>query len=106
MSTLYGVSDIKSISGNLLPAGVVASALANIPTSQVNPFSNITGQFNAVDVNSIKDKAVSGQSQLSGLTGSVPILDKNLIGSVSAKFGSSASASPLNKLINGTFNIG
>lgn len=106
IANLYGVSDIKSISGNLLPAGVVASALANIPTSQVNPFSNITGQFNAVDVNSIKDKVASGQSQLSGLTGSVPILDKNLIGSVSVKFGSSASASPLNKLINGTFNIG
>jgi hypothetical protein len=106
VANLYGVSNIKGISGNLLPAGVVASALANIPTSQVNPFSNITGQFNAVDVNSIKDKVTSAQSQLSGLTGSVPILDKNLVGSVSAKFGSSASASPLNKLINGTFNIG
>ena len=106
MANLYGVSNIKGISGNLLPAGVVASALANIPTSQVNPFSNITGQFNAVDINAIKDKTASVQSQLSGLTGSVPILDKNLVGSVSAKFGSSASASPLNKLINGTFNIG
>ena len=106
VANLYGVSNIKGISGNLLPAGVVASALANIPTAQVNPFSNITGQFNAVDVNSIKDKAATAQSQLSGLTGSVPILDKNLVGSVSAKFGSSESASPLNKLINGTFNIG
>ena len=106
VANLYGVSNVKGISGNLLPAGVVASALASIPTSQINPFSNITGQFNAVDVNSIKDKAASAQSQLSGLTGSIPILDKNLVGSVSAKFGSSASASPLNKLINGTFNIG
>ena len=106
VANLYGVSNVKGISGNLLPAGVVASALANIPTSQTNPFSNVTGQFNAVDINSIKDKAASAQSQLSGLTGSVPILDKNLVGSVSAKFGSSASASPLNKLINGTFDIG
>jgi len=106
VANLYGVSNVKGISGNLLPAGVVASALANIPTSQVNPFSNITGQFNAVDINSIKDKTASAQSQLSGLTGSVPIPDKNLVGSVSAKFGSSSSASPLNKLINGTLDIG
>jgi hypothetical protein len=106
VANLYGVSNVKGISGNLLPAGVVASALASIPTSQINPFSNITGQFNAVDINAIKDKTASVQSQLSGLTGSIPIPDKNLVGSVSAKFGSSASASPLNKLINGTFNIG
>lgn len=106
VANLYGVSNVKGISGNLLPAGVVASVLSNIPTSQINPFSNITGQFNAVDINSIKDKTASAQSQLSGLTGSIPIPDKNLVGSVSAKFGSSSMASPLNKLINGTFDIG
>ena len=106
LANLYGVSDVKSISGSLLPTGVVASALSNIPTSQINPFSNIAGQFNAVDVNAIKNKVASAQAQLSGLTGSVPIPDKNLVGSVTAKFGSSSSASPLNKLINGNFDIG
>jgi hypothetical protein len=106
IANLYGVTDVKNISGNLLPTGVVASALSNIPTSQINPFSNITGQFNAVDFNSLKDKAASAQTQLSSLTGSLPIPDKNLIGSVSAKFGSNSLASPLNKLINGNFNIG
>jgi len=100
LANLYGVNNVKGISENLLPAGVAASVLANIPTSQINPFSNVPGQFNAVDATVIKDKFSSANSQLFGLTGSIPIVDKNLLGSVSSKYGSSASVSPLNNLVN------
>jgi len=100
LANLYGVNNVKGISEKLLPAGVVASALANIPTAQTNLFSNVPGQFNAVDANVIKDKFSSANSQLFGLTGSIPIVDKNLLGSVSSKYGSSASVSPLDKLVN------
>lgn len=100
LANLYGVQNVKGISEKLLPAGVIASALANIPTGQTNPFSNVPGQFNAVDTTVIKDKFSSANSQLFGLTGSIPIVDKNLLGSVSSKYGSSASVSPLDKLVN------
>ena len=100
LANLYGVSNVKGISENLLPAGVVASALANIPTAQTNLFSNVPSQFNAVDTTVIKDKFSSANSQLFGLTGSIPIVDRNLLGSVSARYGSSASVSPLDKLVN------
>ena len=106
LANLYGVSNIKGISSNLIPSEIVNSALTSIPTSQTNPFSNFTGQFNSVDMNSLKDKFTSAQSQISGLTGSIPVVDKNLLGSVSAKFGSSSADSPLSKLINGNFKIG
>ena len=103
LANLYGVSSVNELSGNLLPSDVVNSALRNIPTSQTNPFSNIVSQYNAIDVNSLKDKLSSAQSQIAGLTGKVAVLDQGVIGSVSARFGSSSLAqSPLSKLINGT----
>ena len=100
LANLYGVNNVKGISENSLPARVVASVLANIPTSQINPFSNVPDKFNAVDTTVIKDKFSSANSQLFGLTGSIPIVDKNLSGSVSSKYGSSASVSPLDKLVS------
>ena len=102
LANLYGVSSVNELSGNLLPSDLVNSTLKNIPTSQTNPFSNIPGQFNAIDINSMKDKISSAQTQISGLIGKIPVIDQNLLGSVTAKFGSnSAGVSPLNKLING-----
>jgi hypothetical protein len=80
--------------------------LQSIPTSQVNPFLNITGQFNAIDINSAKDKLLTAGSQIAQVSGQLPVVDKNILGSVTAKFGSGAlGASPLSKLLNGN-NIG
>jgi hypothetical protein len=106
LANLYGVTSVKELSGNILPSGVLNSALQNIPTSQINPFLNVPGQFNAVDLNSVKDKFASAQSLTSGITGQLPVVDQGLLGTVSAKFGSSsAGQSPLAKLINGTTTL-
>jgi hypothetical protein len=101
VANLYGVSSVKEISGNLIPADILASTLNNVPASQFNPYaSNIIGQLNAADVGSLKDKFGTAGFQLSQVTGKLPVLDKNFAGSVSAKYGSSAGASPLDKLVN------
>jgi hypothetical protein len=107
LANLYGVSNVKNISSNFIPSDIVNSALSSIPTAQTNPFSNIPGNYNAIDVNVASDKFASAKSQIAGITGSIPMPDANLLGSVSAKFGSSsAGTSPLSKLVNGKFNIG
>ena len=100
VANLYGVTSVKDLSGNLVPADVLSATLKNIPTSQVNPFSNLPGQFNKIDANVLKDKFGTANSQLSQLTGNIPVLDKNLAGTVSAKYGSSTGPSPLDKLVN------
>jgi hypothetical protein len=107
LANLYGVSSVKELSSNLIPTESLTAALKNIPTSQINPFSNIPGQFNSIDVNSLKDKLGTANSQISQLTGKLPVIDQSLIGSVTAKFGSSSLGnSPLDKLVNGKFNLG
>jgi len=107
LANLYGVSNVKNISSNFIPSDIVNSALSSIPTAQTNPFSNIPGNYNAIDINVASDKFASAKSQIAGITGSIPVPDANLLGSVSAKFGSSsAGTSPLSKLVNGKFNIG
>lgn len=101
VANLYGVNSIKEISGNLIPADILVSALTNVPASQFNPYaSNIIGRLNSADVGSLKDKFGTAGFQLSQVTGKLPVLDKNFSGSVSAKYGSSAGASPLDKLVN------
>ena len=63
--------------------------------------------FNSIDVNSLKDKLGTANSQISQLTSKLPVIDQSLIGSVTAKFGSSSLGnSPLDKLVNGKFNLG
>lgn len=106
LANLYGVSSVKELSSNLIPTEALTSALQSIPTSQVNPFLNITGQFNAIDINSAKDKLLTAGSQIAQVSGQLPVVDKNILGSVTAKFGSGAlGVSPLSKLLNGN-NIG
>lgn len=101
VANLYGVNSVKELSGNLIPADVLAATLNNIPGSQINPYAtNMINQLNPVDINSLKDKFGTAGFQVSQLTGKLPILDKNLVGSVSAKYGSSAGVSPLDKLVN------
>jgi hypothetical protein len=101
VANLYGVNSVKELSGNLIPADVLAATLNNIPGSQINPYANnILGQLNTVDTSVLKDKFGSANFQVSQLTGKLPILDKNFAGSVAAKYGSSAGVSPLDKLVN------
>ena len=101
VANLYGVNSVKELSGNLIPADVLAATLNNIPRSQVNPYANnILGQLNTVDASVLKDKFGSANFQVSQLTGKLPVLDKNFAGSVAAKYGSSSGASPLDKLVN------
>ena len=101
VANLYGVNSVNELSGNLIPADVLSATLNNIPASQFNPYANnIMGQLNAVDVNALNDKFGTAGFQVSQLTGKLPVLDKNLIGSVSSKYGSSAGVSPLDKLVN------
>jgi hypothetical protein len=100
VANLYGVTSIKDLSGNLVPSDVLSSTLKSLPPGQVNPFANLSGQFNAIDANVLKDKFGTAGSQLSQLTGKVPVLDKNIAGAVSSKYGSSAGPSPLDKLVN------
>ena len=107
LANLYGVSSVKELSSNLIPTESLTAALKNIPTSQINPFLNVPGQFNSIDVNSLKDKLGTANSQISQLTSKLPVIDQSLIGSVTAKFGSSSLGnSPLDKLVNGKFNLG
>ena len=101
LANLYGVSDVKNISGSVLPPDLVNSALASAPSYQSNPFSNLTGNFNSVDVSVATDKLASAKSQLSGLAGNTSILGQRLAGTVSSQFGSASNgASPLDKLVS------
>jgi len=101
VANLYGVNSVKELSGNLIPADVLAATLNNIPGYRVNPYANnILGQLSTVDANVLKDKFGSANFQVSQITGKLPVLDKNFAGSVSAKYGSSVGVSPLDKLVN------
>jgi len=101
LANLYGVSDVKNISGSLLPLDLVNSALASAPSYQLNSFLKLTGNFNAIDVASATDKLASAKSQLSGLTGNISIPDQGISNTISSKFGSASNgSSPLDKLVS------
>jgi hypothetical protein len=100
LENLYGVTSANKLSSNLVPSDLISAAMLQVSNARLNPFSNITGIPNLVDINVSKDKLSSARSQLSGLTGSVPIPDKFASGSVSSVFGGVLSQSPLDKLVN------
>ena len=100
LANLYGVSDVKNISGSVLPPDLVNSALAAAPSFQ-NPLSNLSENFNGINASFVTDKLASAKSQISGLTGKIPIPDSGVVGSITSKFGSmSGGASPLDKLVS------
>jgi hypothetical protein len=106
LADLYGVSSVKELSGNSIPPDILSSALSKVPSYQSTPLTSLTSQFNSVDISSMKDKLGTVQSQLSSVTGKLPVPDQNMLGSVTAKFGSvSQGQSPLDKLVN-KFNSG
>ena len=69
----------------------------NIPTAAANPYSNLTGSFNPVDINSTRDKLATAKKY----TNIPNIPDMGLLNSVTSKFGSNSSGqSPLDKLVS------
>lgn len=101
LANLYGVTDVKNIPRSVLPPELVNSALSVAPSYQTNPLSNLTGNFNPVDLSSINNKIASAKSQISSLTRNIPIPDQGVAGTISSKFGSASNgSSPLDKLIS------
>lgn len=101
LENLYGVNNISKLSTNLVPPDVVSAVPSLLPNSNFNPLSSVGNVKNLVDTQILSDKWNTVKSQLSSLTGTPNILDKNFAGSVSAKFGSlSSGPSPLDKLVN------
>jgi hypothetical protein len=100
LENLYGVTSVSKLSTNLIPKDVLASAMQQISNARLNPLSNLTGAANLIDINVIKDKLSSANSQISGLTGAIPIPDQFASGSVSSVFGAVKSQSPLGNLVN------
>jgi hypothetical protein len=69
----------------------------NIPNAAANPYSNLTGSFNPVDINSTRDKLAAAKKY----TNIPNIPDMGLLNSVTSKFGSNSSGqSPLDKLVS------
>jgi hypothetical protein len=91
---------------NQLSANKIQNIPATSPYATVFPTSGYaipspSAAGNIIDTNVAKDKFNSIQTQLSGLSGNVPIPDKGIASSVISKFGSSsAGQSPLDKLLS------
>ena len=91
---------------NQLSANKIQNIPATSPYATVFPTSgyaipSIPSSGNIIDTNVAKDKFNSIQTQLSSLSGNVPIPDKSIASSVISKFGSSsAGQSPLDKLLS------
>jgi len=82
LENLYGVNSPSKLSTNLVPQELISEAKSAAPAISTNPYSNLSGVTNPVDINSMKDKLASAKTQLSGVASGV------------------AGNSPLSKLIN------
>jgi len=101
LENLYGVNSPSKLSSNLVPRELVSAAQAGTPSVSNNPYSNLTGSYNLVDINSMKDKLSSAKSMVGGYTNQPNIPDAGFSESVSSKFGSNtAGQSPLDKLVS------
>ena len=81
LENLYGVNSPTKLSTNLVPQELIAEAKTAAPAISTNPYSNLAGLSNSVDINSMKDKVATAKTQLAGVAGS-------------------SGNSPLDKLIN------
>lgn len=99
LENLYGVNSPSKLSTNLVPKELIDTANQNVSNARLNPFGNVSGLSNPVDLSVASDKLNSAQSQLSGLTGQPNIPDLGVAGSALSKFGSPG-PSPLDKLVN------
>ena len=119
LANAFGVSDVKKISGSILPAQSVNSLLTEVTSGIKNPLAGLTGNLNLTDtsvlsskltgakdlLNSVSPKLGSVESNISSIAskvGSTGQEIRNLSSSVTAKFGSvTAGQSPLDKLFDG-----
>ncbi len=107
LANLYGVSSVNKISESVLSKRDVGNALENIPSSQQNPYSNLTKDFNSIDSKILQNRIDNSKVQLNPLVGDPLIKDQNFNNSVSSKFGSKTiGKNPLDKLLNTTPNLG
>lgn len=101
LENLYGVNSPSKLSTNLVPQELITQANSVPLGAASNRLSNLTGAYNQIDINSMKDKLASAKSMISGYTKLPSIPDAGMLGSVAAKFGSSTSGqSPLDKLVS------
>ena len=99
LENLYGVNSPSKLSTNLVPKELIDTANQNVSNARLNPFSNVPGSSNPVDLSVASDKLNSAKSQLSGIIGQPNIPDLGVAGSALSKFGGSG-PSPLDKLVN------
>ena len=105
LEDLYGVNSPSKLSSNLVPQELISAAQAAPMGARENPYSNLTGSFNPVDINSMNDKLNSAKGMLAGYTGIPKVSDTGFASAVSSQFGSStAGQSPLDKLVSRTNN--
>jgi hypothetical protein len=86
----------------LTPFRTAPDALPDIssPLIKTTVAAGIASTLNSVDTNAIKDKMSTVKSQLSKLSSIKSTVDQKVSGSVGAVFGSKASTSPLETLLN------
>lgn len=119
LANAFGVTDIKNISGDLLPSQSVSSLLAQATNGIKNPLTGISGNANLPDISALGGKISSAKNLLSSVSPPIGSIEsnissiankvgdasstvRNLSNSVSGKFGSvSIGQSPLDKLFNG-----
>lgn len=104
LENLYGVTNIKDISSNLVPDSVISSALESVPAIQKTVSGFLPTSLSSVDATIVANKMSTVKTQLSNITNQINVVDSGISGSVSSKFGSITNQSPLTKLINSLGN--
>jgi uncharacterized protein YoxC len=117
VANAYGVSNISSLSSEMVNTDALKEIASNVSKSISNPLGAITGQFPSIDTAQLKDKLSTAAQQLSGVSNNFKSVEAkigainsavsdvtrtatDLSKSVTAKFGSISSGnSPLDKLM-------
>ena len=117
VANAYGVSNIKSLSSDLVNTSALNSLVSDVSKSMTNPLGNLTTQLPSIDTLQLKDKLSTAaqqfpnvsstlqsvESKISSINSSVSDTVKtatDLSKSVTSKFGSiSSGTSPLDKLM-------
>ncbi len=116
LANAFGVSDVKSISGSLLPSSDLNSIVSKSLSNVSNPLGNVSGNLNLPDIASLTGKLGSSANLLNSISPSLGSVESNissiaskvgnpgrdlnaLSSSVTGKFGSTGfGQSPLDKL--------
>lgn len=118
LANAFGVSDVKNISGNLLPTQSINSLIAETSSGIKNPLAGLSGIKNLADVSSLGGTLSSAKGLLNSAVPTSGSVETNLTSiaakvgdagssvrslsaSVTGKFGSlSSGQSPLDRLFN------